>query len=985
MKRPLRVLRPHIRGQKSALGVAGLSTIFLAAAELARPFPLKLIIDRLLAENGAPRTFDLDGGDLLLLAGIAELVLAIAVVEAVASYQMELRLRRAGERIAHSLRVAVYGHLQRLSLSFHEQRREGDLVTRATGDVNTVGLLFSESLGVVASSVLLLLGMIAVSVWIDPILALATFGSAPLIGVLTWYTRRRIKAVSRRQRTKEGEIASLATETLSAVKEVKALGSEGYERERLERISEERQEVGIEAARIEGRFAGAVDLLGALGAATVLVVGVFRVASGAVSPGDLVVMVSYARRIHRPMRDLARQAGRISRALVRAERVAEVLASDDVLKERPRAFRGPRARGDLELDSVSFAYTPDRPVLSDFSLDVPAGEKVALAGPSGIGKSTVAALLARFYDPDAGRVLIDGRDLRDCSLRWLRDQVGLVLQETILFTGTVAENIAYGTEAGRRDVVRAAKAAGAHSFITDLPDGYDTMLGPRGVALSGGQRQRIAIARTLLRDPSVLVLDEPTAALDAQSEAEVLRGLEALVEGRTTLIITHSPALKRWADSVLTLDPGRAVRDVSPASVPAPGAAAETLPIPEDAALPQMACLLDAGKMAEVFERAVGDGLSPRHVDIRYLRYKPGTNLVVHYDVDLDGGRHDATAMIASDNSLERRAAKPENRVLAQMVDSHSPSPTPLAFDQEVRCLIQWYPLDISLPALAEPPDALSRRFRSIGVSMPVTSEEPARLAYKPRRRAVLSLGGHVLKCYAEDADFFAAAAALETSSALGSVILRPQFEGALPSERVTAQTFLSGRSLDSAEEGASSAGLLLSRLHAAELGPAWRELLPAASPERQLARAAASADLLAVIEPPLRRRLETLLRGLEQSIPEAPDLVPSHGDFNARQLLLENGELAVTDFDEFCLAPPALDIATYIAYVVCGEPAQLVTGETVLYALLDQYGPWPHAMNWYLATMLLRRAPRPFRYFEREWRERVETMVDAAEAALSW
>jgi ATP-binding cassette, subfamily B, bacterial len=985
MKRPLRVLRPHVRGQRSALGVAGLSTIFLAAAELAKPFPLKLIIDRLLAENGAPRSFTLDRGDLLLLAGIAQLVLAIALVEAIASYQVDLRLRRAGESIAHSLRVAVYGQLQRLSLSFHQQRREGDLVTRATSDVNTVGLLFSESLGVVASSVLLLVGMIIVSLFIDPILALATFASAPLIAVLTWFTRRRIKAVSRRQRAKEGEIASLATETLGAMKEVKALGSEEFEHERLKRMSEERQEVGVEAARIEGRFAGAVDVLGALGAATVLVVGVFRVASGAVSPGDLVVMVSYARRIHRPMRDLARQAGRVARALVRAERVAEILASDDVLEERPGAYRGSRARGDIELDSVSFAYTPDRPVLADLSLQIPAGQKVALAGPSGIGKSTVAALLARFYDPDAGRVLIDGRDLRDCSLQWLRSQVGLVLQDTILFTGTVAENIAYGTEAGRREVVRAAEAAGAHSFIAELPEGYDTVLGPRGAALSGGQRQRIAIARTLLRDPSLLVLDEPTATLDAQSEADVLAGLETLVEGRTTLIITHSPALERWADYVLKLDPGRVARDVSPAPVAAPVSSEETLPIPEDAALPQMRRLLDPREMAEVFQRAIGDSVAPRQVGIRYLRYKPGTNLVVHYDVELDDGRHDATAMITSRDFLQRRAAKPENRALAQMVDGRAPSPRPLAFDQEVRCLIQWYPLDISLPALAVPPDALSRRFQSIGVSIPVTGEEPARLAYKPRRRAVLSLGGHVLKCYAKDADFFAAAAALEISSGLDSVILRPQFEGALPSERVTAQSFLPGSSVDSAEQGATAAGRLLSTLHAAELGPAWRELLPAASPKRQLAGAVASAGLVAVIAPPLRRRVETLLRELEQSIPDADELVPSHGDFNARQLLRVNGDLALTDFDELCLAPRALDIATYIAYVVRGEPAHLATGETVLYALLDEYGRWPQAMNWYLATMLLRRSPRPFRYFEREWPERVETMVDAAEAALRW
>jgi ATP-binding cassette subfamily B protein len=989
VKGSLRLLRPHVGGQRSVLGVAGLSTLFLAAAELAKPFPLKLVIDRLLAENGAPRPFRVDSGDIYLLAGIAGLVLAIAAIDALASYQMELRLRRAGEGIAHSLRVAVYAHLQRLSLSFHERRQQGDLVTRTTGDVHAVGQLFSESLGALASSALLLVGMLAVSFYIDPLLALAAFSAAPVLAVLTFYTRRRVKAAARRQRAKEGEIASLATETLAAMREVKALGSERFERDRLERISEERQEAGLETARIEGRFAGAVDVLGALGAAAVLVLGVFRVASGAVSPGDLVVMASYARRVHRPLRDLARQAGRIARALVRAERIAEVLASDDVLEERPDAHDGSRARGDLELDSVSFSYTPERPVLVDLSLQIQAGQKVALSGLSGVGKSTIAALLARFYDPGSGRVLMDGHDLRECSLSWLRGQVGLVLQETILFTGTVAENIAYGTTAGRRELVRAAKAAGAHSFIVELPDGYDTVLGPRGVALSGGQRQRIAIARTLLRDPPVLVLDEPTAALDEQSEAEVLAGLEALVEGRTTVIITHSPALARWADRVVILDAGHLVREASPEPTPeqaaprreAGAALRPTRPlVPEDAGLPQMARLLAVEEMAEVFKRALGDETPQPEVNIRYLRYKPETNLVVHYEVELDGRRHDATAMIASGDYLERRAAKPENRALAQLVDGRAPS-RPLVFDPDLRCLIQWYPLDLSLPALAEPPDGLCRRLQSVGVSIALNGKEPARLAYKPRRRAVLAVGGHVLKCYAKDADFAAGATALQASSALRSLTV-PRFEAVLPAQRVTAQSLLPGRTVADAVGAASPAGSLLAALQGAELDSVRLDVAP---PARQLAAAAASARLVVTIAPALRPRVAHLLRELEQAIPDARELVPSHGDFNARQLLLVGGELALTDFDEFCLAPPALDLATYVAYVVRGEPAHLVTAANVLEALLDGYGERPSAMSWYLATMFLRRAPRPFRYFEPEWPEGVEAMVDAAEDALSW
>jgi ABC-type multidrug transport system fused ATPase/permease subunit len=976
-----------VGSQRSVLAAAVLSTIFLAAAELARPFPLSLVIDRLLAEKGAPRPFRLEGGDVLLLAGVAGLVLVIAASEALASYLMDMRFHRAGENVAHALRVAVYAHLQRLSLSFHEKRQHGDLVTRATGDVNSVGQLFSENIGALVSSCLLLIGMLVVSYLIDPVLALATFSIAPVLAVLTFRFRRRVRAAARRQRTKEGEIASLASEALSAMKEVKALGSERYERDRLERTSEERQAAGLEAARIESRFAGMADVLGAVGAALVLIVGVIRVARGAVSPGDLVIMVAYARRVHRPLRDLARQAGRVARTMARAERIAEILATDEVLQERPDAFEGPRVKGSLEVDSVSFSYTPGQPVLADLSLRVPPGQKVALIGPSGAGKSTVAALLARFYDPDSGRVLMDGRDVRDCSLVWLRSQVGLVLQETVLFTGTVAENIAYGTTAGRQEVTAAAKAAGAHHFIAELPEGYDTALGTRGVALSGGQRQRIAIARTLLRDPPVLVLDEPTAALDPGSEADVIEGLRALVEDRTTIIITHSPALAAWADRTVVLEGGCIVRDDTrgpPGSALVASRRHPSSSTPEDQALPQMGRLLSPDEMAPVLRRALGEGAPQPDVNVRYLRYKPGTNLVVRYGVRLLDEEHEATAMIAAHDYLERRAAKPENRALARMVDGRCPSPTPLAYDPEVGCLVQWYPLDLSLPGLAEPPTRLCRSLRSAGVPVREDGEAPFRLAYKPRRRAVLRLGDHVVKCYAKDDHFAAAASALRASSRLRSVVV-PNFEGTVPSLRVTAQSFLPGRSASEPGDVAAWAGRLLADLHTSSADWQLLDSLIPAPPSRQFDAAAASARLVVAVAPKLERRLERVLRKIEGSRPDVGKLVPSHGDFNARQLLVVNGELAVTDFDELCLAPPALDLATYVAYVVYGEDSDLPAAQGVLGELVAGYGSRPPGMSWYVATMILRRAPRPFRYQEPDWIERMAGMVDAAADALSW
>jgi ABC-type multidrug transport system fused ATPase/permease subunit len=245
--------------------------------------------------------------------------------------------------------------------------------------------------------------------------------------------------------------------------------------------------------------------------------------------------------------------------MARADRIAEILAVDELVEDRPGAYSGPPASGDVELEHVTFRYAQDRPVLEDVTLHVPAGSCVALIGQSGAGKSTVGALIVRLYDPTGGRVLIDGRDARDCSLAWLRRQVGVVLQDTVLFTGSVQENIAYGTDADHEQVVAAARAVVADEFIRALPDGYDTRLGPHGVGLSGGQRQRIGLARTLVRDPRILVLDEPTTGLDSDNEAKVISGLRVLMEGRTTIVMTHSMDLAATADQVIRLHDGRIV------------------------------------------------------------------------------------------------------------------------------------------------------------------------------------------------------------------------------------------------------------------------------------------------------------------------------------------------------------------------------------------------------------------------------------------
>jgi ATP-binding cassette subfamily B protein len=557
------LLRGYVRRHWGALAGAAGSTVAMTAADLAGPWPLKLAIDRLV--GGHREGFTLTRADYLLLAALAGLVLAIAVVDAIATFYSNFWLNRAGEQIVHDLRIATYAHLQRLSLTFHATRPTGDLVARVTGDVNAVGDLFSQTVGTLASSALVLVGMFAVMVWIDPVLALVAFLVTPLLLATAAHYQKRIRTMARNQRHKEGEIASLATEALSAMQVVKAFGTEAYEHDRVEARSAERLKVGVASSRVEARFSALVDVLGALATALVLALGVVSVAKGRISPGDLVVVVSYTNKLYKPLKDIAKQASRAARALARLERIGEILASDSMLAEgTDKVTPAGRAAGDVELVDVQFRYAKDRAAIEGLSLHVPAGKRLALVGQSGAGKSTVGALVARFYDPRQGSVRIDGRDAREWPLPWLREQVGVLLQDTILFSGTVRANIAYGTNADERAVELAATAAGALEFINDLPDGFDTLLGPGGLGLSGGQRQRIGIARVLLRDPPVLVLDEPTTGLDAASEAQVMTGLNRLIEGRTTILITHSTALACAADEVAYLTDGKVVEQGSP-------------------------------------------------------------------------------------------------------------------------------------------------------------------------------------------------------------------------------------------------------------------------------------------------------------------------------------------------------------------------------------------------------------------------------------
>jgi len=980
MSGTLHVLWPFMRRQWRALVAATGGTVIIAAAEILRPFPLKFVIDHLFGAATKGR-FSIGTGDLALVSAVAIFVVAIALVEAVGDYVVDVHLERAGERIVHDLRVAIYAHLQRLSLGFHQQRHTGDLVTRVTGDVTAIGSIFSSSAGTLASATLTLAGMVVVGFLIDPVLAFAAFASAPVIAVVAFRFRRRMGSVQRRQRQMEGEIASLATENLSSIQQVKALGAEQYEHGRLARKSEERRAAGYEAALVEGQFTRLIDIVGAAATAVVLVVGVFRVADAAISPGDLVLMVTYVRRVYKPLRDVAREWVNFSRSMARAERVAELLSADEVLEDRGVAPRYARAHGALEFRSVSFSYVGARPALIDVSLSIPAGERLALVGPSGAGKSTLAALAARFYDPISGRVLIDGVDAHDLPVGWLREQIGLVLQDAVLFTGTVAENIAWGIPADPADVIRAAAAVGADDFIRRLPDGYDTLLDPGGAGLSGGQRQRIAIARTLLRDPAILLLDEPTTGLDAASEAQVIDGLEVLMGGRTTVMITHSLTLARRADRVAVLEQGRLVRvgppgealEIETPSHQGAGAGPRRYGAIDDPRLPQLGLLLDPDAVRPLLSRSFNGG-TPMDVDVRYLRYKPGTNLVVEYVVRAKRQQYGAVGMIAADGSLGRRAAEPANAALADLVGDRAGAAVPLAYEPDVGALFQWYPLDLSLPVLARTPGEFAAMLRSAGLDPGPGAAEPERLAYKPRRRAVLHIGSHVLKLYAHRPEYERAVVGQQAASNM-TALTAPRLEALFDDVLMSVQSFLPGSPGSDASAVSGRAGELLAVLHRADVSR-----LGIFGPSEQFAAAAATSRLVATILPDLDRRLSRLLESLGERQSDDGEFVSVHGDFRAGQLLFDDGAMALTDFDALSLGHPALDAATYAIDLVRGAPGDLDVAMLALRELLAGYGKPIAHLRWYLVTMLLREAAWPFRRLEHDWPGRVRRIVSDAE-----
>jgi subfamily B ATP-binding cassette protein MsbA len=553
----LRLLHPY----RTLLAVAFGAMLIEGATDLAEPWPLKVIFDYVLGSKRPPEWLSglLNGSHdkLLLLDAAAIAVIAIAIVGAVSSFTEKYLSTTVAKHVGYDLRHMVYHHVQRLSLSFYEQRQTGDMVVRLTSDIDAAEDFISSAVLGVILDVLTLVGMTTVMFYLDWRFSLIGLSVAPVLFVVVYRFTRRIKKATRAVKKKESELASVVQESISSARVVKAFAREDFEEERLDRESQASVDLSLQARSVKARLSPLVDILVAVGTCLVLWFGVRLVLAGSLTSGALLVFVLYLGKMYKPMKDLSKMTDTWSKAVIGFERIGEILSIESQIRDLPGARPAPPLRGRIEFEHVRFGYTPGQVVLNDLNLVVEPGQRAALVGLTGSGKSTLIGLIPRMYDVLEGRVTIDSRDVRTYTLDSLRRQVSFVLQEAVLFHTSVAQNIAYGKpSATREEIVRAAKLANADEFIVRMPQGFDTMVGERGETLSGGQRQRIAIARAIIRGAPILLLDEPSASLDPESEELIFQGLSRLMEGRTSITIAHRLATVRRADVIFVLHDG---------------------------------------------------------------------------------------------------------------------------------------------------------------------------------------------------------------------------------------------------------------------------------------------------------------------------------------------------------------------------------------------------------------------------------------------
>ncbi len=534
------------------------------AMSVAAPWPLKIILDNVVGEHKLTpwlddflRPFMSSGTKMQIAAAAAIATALIALLGAAASYLANYYTTSVGQWVANDLRLRTYHHLQQLSLNYYNTHEMGTLLSTITADVQTIQNFASSSTLGILVDMFTIVAMLTIMFWLNWDFTLIAVAVTPFMLLLVSRFKKAVKKATREVRKQQSNVVAVVQQGLESMRVVKAFGRQDLEQEELSEVSKATVDAALKARKVKALLSPIVALTVSLCTAFVLWRSSSLILKGAMTAGALTVFLAYLTKFFKPVQDLATMTNTIAQTAVGVERVRAILEANDVIEERADAREPQPLKGEIKFENVAFAYNKDAPVLTDVNFEIKAGQMVGVVGPTGGGKSTIVSLIPRFYDPSAGKVSVDGVDIRDYKIHGLRNQIAYVLQETVLFRGTVADNIAYGRGSAARDeIVAAAKLANADEFIAKMPHGYDTMVGDRGDTLSGGQRQRIGIARALIRNNPILILDEPTAALDTESEQLVMEALERLMKGRTVITIAHRLSTIRNSDKIVVLKGG---------------------------------------------------------------------------------------------------------------------------------------------------------------------------------------------------------------------------------------------------------------------------------------------------------------------------------------------------------------------------------------------------------------------------------------------
>jgi subfamily B ATP-binding cassette protein MsbA len=560
----LRFIGGLIRPYRGTLAIILVAMLVETAMSLAAPWPLKIILDNVVGNKKmAPWMHDLlrpllESGSRLHIALVAAgLYVAIASVGALASYIDNYYTESAGQWVAHDLRMRMYNHLQRLSLGYYNTHQTGTILSTITSDISTIQGFASGSTLDILIDMLTIVSMLGLMFWLNWDFTLIALAVTPFLLLFVSRFKKAVKDATHEVRKEQSQIVAVVQQGLESMQVVKAFGQEGTEEEMLRTVSQATVSAALKARSVKALLSPVVTIVVAICTAIVLWRGAALILAGSMTVGSLTVYLAYLSRFFKPVKDLATTTNAIAQVTVGVERVRSILDTDTVIPDPPDGLDPETLKGEIELRNVAFGYNPETPILTDVSFHIQPGEFVGIVGPTGSGKSTVVSLIPRFYDADSGSVLVDGKDVREYRIKPLRDQIGYVLQDTVLFHGTILENIAFGNPHATKDeIVAAAKLANADGFISRMPLGYDTLVGERGSTLSGGQRQRIGIARVMVRNNPILLLDEPTAALDSESEKLVIDALEKLMKGKTVVAIAHRLTTIRDADQIIVLSGG---------------------------------------------------------------------------------------------------------------------------------------------------------------------------------------------------------------------------------------------------------------------------------------------------------------------------------------------------------------------------------------------------------------------------------------------